>query len=81
MDFSNWSGWKTVKLILTAATTFELGMVAGFPGTNTAHLFTQAGIVTSVILATVVTLSGTNLGPTLAKTYLAKQVKDNAVKP
>jgi hypothetical protein len=68
MDFSNWTGWKSVKLLLGASTVFAASMALGFPGTVTAHDFTAAGIVLGSLTSAVTILSGTNAGPVVAKT-------------
>jgi hypothetical protein len=66
--FPNWTGWKTIKIVLASLTTFSASMAAGFPGSVTAHDFTVAGIILGALTVGVVTASGTSAGPTLAKT-------------
>jgi hypothetical protein len=60
MLFPNWSGWKTVKLVLAAATALSPTVV---PGTYQALVAS----VLSGVLGVVVILSGTGLGPAQVK--------------
>lgn len=63
--FPNWSGWKTVKLLLS--------VVGGLVGTlATAGVLPEnvASVIAAVdgtLLTLVVTLSGTAMGPSLVK--------------
>jgi hypothetical protein len=59
MTFQNWTGWKTVKMILFLLT----GLVPIVP----AQYQTLASEVLAALGTIVVTLSGTNLGPTVVK--------------
>lgn len=64
--FPNWTGWHTIKIALASLTTFAGGLVAGFPGTVTAHDAGVAVILLGAITGAVVTASGSSSGPALA---------------
>lgn len=65
--FPNWTGWKTVKLVLGVVGAAAGGVAAQYAGSA---LGTDASIVGSVdasLLSFVVIFSGTALGPTVSK--------------
>jgi len=59
MAFPNWTGWKTVKLVLALAT----GLLPIVPPAYS----TLATETLAAIASIVVTLSGTSMGPTVTK--------------
>lgn len=67
--FANWTGWKTLKLFLTG-----VGVGAGALSTSAAlppsiqAVAQVVGAIDGSVLAIVIVLSGTSLGPTLART-------------
>ena len=65
--FPNWTGWKWAKLGLTAAIGATTGMAsATLPDTwHSADVTANAVLIG--ILGIVITLSGTSMGPALAK--------------
>jgi hypothetical protein len=56
--FPNWTGWKTVKLILAVLSAGSSALPAPYN--------VDVGTVLSAVLAVVVILSGTNAGPAMA---------------
>lgn len=65
--FPNWSGWKTVKLILSAVGAGAAGIAAAHISDVVTQIATVTGTVDGSLLAVVVLLSGTALGPSLVK--------------
>jgi hypothetical protein len=68
MLFPNWSGWKSLKLVLTG-----IGIAAGAVGASAAlppsvQAIAQAvGAIDGAFLVAVIALSGTVAGPALAR--------------
>jgi hypothetical protein len=62
--FPNWTGWKTVKLVLSLGATLVGSLAAaGVISPEIAHV---AGITDGALLSIVIALSGTNAGPAMA---------------
>ena len=68
MWFPNWTGWKSIKVILGILTACAAGIAAApaYQGTKIGGAANIAGVVLGMATTTVVMLSGTNLGPTMA---------------
>ena len=64
--FPNWTGWKTVKLVLSILSAGAAGVATG----NISAVVTQDATIAGTILGTFLTLvviaSGTNVGPAMA---------------
>lgn len=64
--FPNWTGWKTVKLVLSGIAAAAGGVAAAHLGvvSDTANI---VGTVDASVMALVVILSGTSAGPAVSK--------------
>ena len=64
--FPNWTGWKTTKLVLATVAAGAAGIAAAHLGAVSDYAST-VGTIDGTLLAIVITLSGTALGPTIGK--------------
>ena len=65
MIFPNWTGWKTVKLVLSLGATLVGTLAAA--GVITPDLAHTIGIVDGALLSMVIAVSGTVIGPQVSK--------------
>jgi hypothetical protein len=66
MIFPNWTGWKTVKLILSAIGAGAAGIATANLSPAVTQIATVVGTVDGTLLTLVVIASGTNAGPAMA---------------
>jgi hypothetical protein len=66
--FPNWTGWKTLKLILTAVGA-GAGVLAASPvvGPTVQAIAAVTGVIDASTLAVVIVLSGTSAGPEIVR--------------
>jgi hypothetical protein len=66
--FPNWSGWKTVKLALTGIGIAASAIAASSSmGAAVQAIASTVGAIDGSVLAVVVVLSGTSMGPALVR--------------
>jgi hypothetical protein len=64
----NWTGWKTVKMVLTGVALAAGSIAVGKGLPDSVHAIAAAvGQINAAALAVVIMLSGTAAGPTITK--------------
>jgi hypothetical protein len=61
--FPNWTGWKTIKLVLAIIAGAASGVAAGHVSDAITSASNMIGTIDGVLLSLVVVLSGTSMGP------------------
>lgn len=64
--FPNWTGWKTVKLVLSVIGTAAGSVAAAHQGSTIGNVATIVSTLDTALLGVVVILSGSNMGPAMA---------------